>query len=236
MKVLLIGYGKMGKTIERILIDRGHEISGIVNIENANDVAQMSQDADVAIEFSHPESAFDNITQCLANGTPVVSGTTGWLNQYEEACAVATENDTALFYASNFSVGVNIFFAINERLAQLMNGYTEYKAEVHETHHIHKQDAPSGTAITIAEDIIKENKGVSKWSLDKKEDGTLPIYAYREGEVYGKHTVRYDSPIDMIEITHDAHSREGFAMGAVLASEWIIGKKGIFNMRDMLGL
>ena len=238
MKIALIGYGKMGKAIEEIAIQRGHEV--ILKITSANrsdlNVATLSR-ADVAIEFTGPQAAWANVHDCLIAGVNVVSGSTGWNDHLAEAGTVAKAQDRGFLHASNFSVGVNIFFEINKLLATLMNGRTEYAVKVEETHHIHKKDAPGGTAITIAEQIIAQLREKQSWRLGG-EDTTdiLPVYAHRVGEVPGTHTVSYSSPIDTIDITHTAHSRKGFAQGAVLAAEFLAGKTGVFSMKDVLGI
>jgi len=231
----------MGKTIERLATDKGHEIV-FKSDENCIDLLKNGQvnGAEVALEFTGPESAAENIKACMLGGIPVVSGTTGWLKKHWEEVAETCElNNGSFFYASNFSIGVNIFFEINERLAQLMNAFPEYSAEIEEIHHIHKLDAPSGTGISLAEGIIKNHSAYKEWVLDDSTEahaGKLPIIAKRTGEVPGTHIVRYHSGIDDIEISHVAKGREGFALGAILAAEWLIGKKGIFGMRDLLKL
>lgn len=241
MKIALLGYGKMGKTIERLATAKGHEIV-FKSDENCIDLLKNGQvnGATVAIEFTGPESAAENIKACISGGIPVVSGSTGWLkHHWEEVTEYCKVNNGSFFYASNYSIGVNIFFEINERLAQLMNAFPEYKAEIEEIHHIHKLDAPSGTGITLAEGILKNHEAYSEWTLDdanENQAGKLPIIAKRIGEVPGTHIIRYHSPIDDIEISHIAKGREGFASGAILAAEWLIGKKGIFGMRDLMKL
>lgn len=236
MKILLIGYGKMGKTIEKLAKDKGHSIVGIIDVNNHNDLESLLEKSDVAIEFTNPESAYHNLLKCAKSKTPVVCGTTGWLDHYDQLVQEVEKNSSAFFYASNYSIGVNIFFAINEKLAQMMNAYPDYGVEIDETHHTEKKDAPSGTAITIAEGIYDHMDRVNDWQLEGTEVDKVNIKSHRIGQVYGKHTVTYDSPIDQIVITHDAHTRDGFAMGAILAAEWIIGKKGTFGMKEMLGL
>lgn len=212
----------MGKTIENIAVQRGHTIVGRVDIQSNDKIAPG---ADVAIEFTQPGAAVNNITQCLAAGIPVVSGTTGWLDNLDEVKATVEKHKGAFFYASNYSLGVNIFFKVNEYLAKLMAGRENYRVSVEETHHTQKKDAPSGTAITIAEGIAKNG------SLTKEQ---IPIQSFRIDPAPGTHTVKYKSAIDDIEITHTAHSREGFALGAVLVAEWIKGKKGYLTMNDFL--
>ena len=235
MNILLLGYGKMGKTIEKIAIDRGHTIAGRIDVQNKSDMDSLQvNDVDVAIEFSSPEAAFGNISYCLKKGWPVVSGTTGWLEHRSEVEALCKDKGGAFFYASNYSIGVNIFFRLNRLLAKLMNGQ-HYKTSMTEVHHIHKLDAPSGTAITLAEGVIAEAGNLSGWRLEPETaEGFLPIKALREGEVPGTHIVRYDSEVDTIEISHIAHSRTGFALGAVVSAEWLKGKSGVFGMDDLL--
>lgn len=238
MKIAIIGYGKMGKTIEQIALTKGHEIVLKINANNLQDfTTENLAKADVAIEFSHPESAFSNITTCLKASCPVISGTTGWLDKMEEAKNICHRHQTGFVYASNFSVGVNIFFAINKRLAEMMNPQEQYDVEMEEIHHTQKLDAPSGTAITLAEDIIKKVNRKTNWINDpSSHTEELPIISKRIEKVPGTHQISYISPIDTIEIKHTAHSREGFARGAVLAAEWIIGKQGCFDMSDVLDL
>ncbi|MFV0304827.1 MAG: 4-hydroxy-tetrahydrodipicolinate reductase [Moheibacter sp.] len=233
MNIALIGYGKMGKAIEEILIERGHQIPIKLN---RNPKAEDLKGIDVAIEFSNPESAFENIKTLLENNIPTISGTTGWLEKLDEVKNINQENNCAFLYGSNFSLGVNLFFELNNYLAKLMNPYAEYKTEIEEIHHTQKLDAPSGTAISLANQII-ECSSLSKWELDdKSSEENLPIYAKRIDNVPGTHTVSYHSEIDTIEIKHIAHTRKGFAFGAVLAAEWIKGKQGYFSMKDVLGL
>ncbi|MCM5663945.1 4-hydroxy-tetrahydrodipicolinate reductase [Galbibacter mesophilus] len=232
MKIALLGYGKMGKMIEQIAISRGHEIVAKVD-ENTKDL-DITQ-ADVAIDFSIPTVAFQNITLCLENKVPVISGTTGWLDKYQDAVELCEKNDGAFIYASNFSLGVNIFFQLNEYLASMMKNLSQYNISMEEIHHTQKLDAPSGTAITLAEGILK-NTDKTGWQLDNANENEIPIKALREPEVPGTHSISYDSEVDRIEIKHTAHNREGFALGAVIASEWIIGKTGIFSMKDVLNL
>ncbi len=236
MKIALVGYGKMGKTIEQIALSRGHEIVSIIDINNLDDfTSDAFRSADVAIEFTVPAIAFDNYMKCFAAGVPVVSGTTGWLDRIGEIKAKCTDEGKTFFYASNFSIGVNIFFALNKYLARMMNGFPNYDVRMEETHHIHKLDAPSGTAITLAEGILGEIERKDGWTLESAEQPTdLPIHAIREGEVPGIHEIIYESEDDYIRIKHDAKSRRGFAMGAVLAAEFTAGKKGFLGMEDML--
>lgn len=235
---MLIGYGKMGQTIEQIALSRGHSIAHIIDVNQTDKLkAAKAEDVDVAIEFTQPESAFENIKTCIENGIPVVSGTTGWLERKPEIEALVKAKNGAFFYASNFSVGVNLFFHLNKILARIMNHYPEYKAEMEEIHHTQKKDAPSGTAITLAEGLIAEHKDYNRWLCDQpQEPGALPITSVREGTVPGTHTITYTSDIDDIEIKHTAHSRQGFALGAVVAAEWLKDKKGSLGMEDMMQL
>lgn len=232
MKIGLFGYGKMGKMIEQIAQGRGHTIVAKID-DPSQDVDYASMD--VAIDFSTPEAAFDNITNCFKNKVPVISGTTGWLDKYSEAIKICEDNKSAFVYASNFSLGVNIFFELNKQLAKMMAGLDQYKVGMEEIHHTQKLDAPSGTAITLAEGII-ENTTYENWKLDGLSDKTVSIKSIREGMVPGTHSITYESPVDTIEIKHEAHNREGFALGAVIASEWIQGKTGVFSMKDVLNL
>jgi len=236
MRILLIGYGKMGQTIEATAKARGHEIVGRIHHENLHELADFTSDkADVAIEFTQPEAAFSNICYCLEQGIPVVSGTTGWLEQKPEAEKLCLQHGGAFFYASNFSIGVNLFFQINAYVARMMQRFPEYSVSIDETHHTQKLDRPSGTAITLADEIIHENAKLKRWvnDLSDKPD-ELVIHSFREEGVVGTHTIQYASEIDAIELKHTAHSREGFATGAVLAAEWLQGKKGTFGMTDLL--
>lgn len=236
MKIALIGYGKMGKTIEQIALNRGHQIVSIVDINNPEEFQSANfKSADVAIEFTTPATAFDNYMKSFAAGVPVVSGTTGWLDRIGEIKEKCAKEGKTFFYASNFSIGVNIFFALNKYLAKIMNNFPVYNISMTETHHIHKLDAPSGTAITLAEGILKNVDRKERWTLDTAEQPTdLPIHAIREGEVPGIHEVTYESDVDYISIKHDAKSRAGFALGAVVAAEFTAGKKGFLGMDDML--
>jgi len=232
MKIALLGYGRMGKAIEKIALQRGHEV--VTKIDKDNPLDSLN-DADVAINFSIPNAALANITNALNSGIPVVCGTTGWLEHKKEVDALCNKLEGAFLYASNFSLGVNLFFELNKKLANYMKPFTDYKAEIEEIHHTQKLDAPSGTAITLAEGII-ENSTQSQWHLEGESGLGIPIRVLREDEVPGTHTVSYRSEIDSIDITHTAHNRTGFALGAVVAAEWILGKKGVFGMRDVLGL
>ena len=232
MKIALLGYGRMGRAIENIAKNRGHEIVAKIDKDQ---IEGTLEHANVAINFSIPDAAVNNIFSALSLKIPVVCGTTGWLEDLKKVTDFTTKNDTAFLYASNFSIGVNLFFKLNEQLAKMMNNQSDYKVNIEEIHHIHKLDAPSGTAITLAEGII-ENSESSDWSLSADKSDEIQINAIREGEVPGTHTITYESSIDAISIKHKAHNREGFALGAVVASEWIVGKKGIFKMSDVLNL
>jgi len=230
MNIALFGYGKMGKMIETLALKRNHTIVAKIDVDQTEiDFSTI----DVAIDFSQPSAAFNNIKMCLENNTPIICGTTGWLEQYEEAVVLCNENNGAFIYASNFSLGVNLFFELNEYLAKMIANITAYSVSMEEIHHTQKLDAPSGTAITLAEGIIK-NSAYSSWKLDKKEAHNIPIKAIREANVPGTHSITYDSAVDSIEIKHTAHNREGFALGAITAAEWIIGKHGVFTMKDVL--
>lgn len=238
MRIALLGYGKMGKMIERIAVSRGHQVVLVVDLDNRADcsVEQLRQ-ADVAIEFTTPAVAVDNYKWCMDAGVPVVSGTTGWLDRWEEVVGYCREKGGGFFYASNFSIGVNIFFRLNKYLAKMMDNFRDYKIFIEETHHIHKLDAPSGTAITLAEEIIKNHSAYRSWKLYQGEElgeDVLPVAAKRIGEVPGIHGVTYKSAVDEIEIRHSAFSREGFAQGAVFAAEFLFGKKGVYGMDDLL--
>lgn len=236
MKIALIGYGKMGKTIEQIALSRGHQIVSVIDINNPEEIySDNFKSADVAIEFTTPATAFDNYMKCFSADVPVVSGTTGWLNRIGEIKEMCEKEGKTFFYASNFSIGVNIFFALNKHLAKIMNQFPAYDVKMMETHHIHKLDAPSGTAITLAEGILENVERKDRWTLETAEKETdIPIHAIREGEVPGIHEITYESEADTISIKHDAKSRTGFALGAVLAAEFTAGKKGFLGMEDML--
>jgi len=235
MKIALIGYGKMGKEIEAIALNRKHNIVLKVNRSNSNSITAADlKNADVAIEFSTPHTALSNIERCLDAGVPVVVGTTGWYDKFDEVRARCTQKNGALFYATNFSLGVNLFFKVNTYLAQLMNKYPDYDVSMEEIHHIHKLDKPSGTAITLANQVIAELDRKTKWSIEEKSPETLFIKDVREGEVPGTHIVKYQSAIDDIEIQHKAHNRKGFALGSVVAAEFLAGKTGIYTMRDLI--
>ncbi len=232
MKIALLGYGKMGQTIEKIAWERGHDIVIKTNEEEGYDITQ----ADVAIDFSVPKAAFFNIAKCLKLGVPVISGTTGWLDNYENAIKLCEENKGAFLYASNFSLGVNIFFELNKSLAKMMSQLKQYQVSIEEIHHTEKLDAPSGTAITLAEGIISQHTEYNTWLLNQNEEQTIPITAKRIENVPGTHNITYKSHTDSINITHTAHTREGFALGAIVAAEWILGKTGIFTMKDVLNI
>lgn len=236
MNIALIGYGKMGHAIEEIAMKRGHHVVLRVTSGNRHELdADHMNGVDVAIEFTNPDAAKENVLDCMKLGVPVVCGTTGWNDELPEAVMMANDRGVGFLQASNFSIGVNIFFEINKQLAKLMNGHPEYEASVEETHHVHKKDAPSGTAITLAEQILERIDTRKAWALNfVNNDNILPIVAHRIEDVPGTHKVKYASAIDDIEIVHTAHSREGFALGAVLAAEFVMGRKGVFSMRDVL--
>ncbi|MCC6185828.1 MAG: 4-hydroxy-tetrahydrodipicolinate reductase [Chitinophagaceae bacterium] len=238
MKIALIGYGKMGKTIERIATERGHQIVLKITSKNSADLNAVNlARVDVAIEFTNPESAFENVQKCLHNNVPVVCGSTGWNHQLKAAQDICVANNTALIQSSNFSIGVNVFFEINSQLAKVMNNYPAYDVRMLEVHHTQKKDAPSGTAITLAEKIIKQLSRKNNWSITQPFDNnTLSITAERIDEVPGTHSVTYSSTIDDIELKHTAHNRDGFALGAIVAAEFLKNKKGIFTMKEVLDL
>lgn len=232
MKIALLGYGKMGQVIERIALERGHEI--VLKKDEFNTYDGLAN-ADVAIDFSVPMAAVDNISASFNNNVPVVSGTTGWLEHYDEMIALCAAKNGGFISSSNFSLGVNLFFGLNEYLAKMMATIDGYKVTMEEIHHIHKLDAPSGTAISLAQGVI-ENSNYNNWTLENGTENDIHIEAVRTGEVPGTHTVTYDSGIDSIEIKHTAHNREGFALGAVIAAEWLAGKQGVFSMKDVLNI
>lgn len=232
MKIALLGYGKMGKVIERIALERGHEI--VLKKDEFNTYDGLST-ADVAIDFSVPTAAVSNISNCFNNNVPVVSGTTGWLEHFDEMVALCNEKQGGFISSSNFSLGVNIFFELNEYLAKIMSQFDSYKVTMEEIHHTQKLDAPSGTAISLAKGVI-ENSNYANWTLDQAKSNEIHIEAKRIGDVPGTHTVTYDSIVDSIELKHTAHNREGFALGAVIAAEWLAGKTGIYSMKDVLNL
>ena len=230
MKIALLGYGRMGQAIEKIALERGHEI--VLRKDEFNTYEGLSN-ADVAIDFSIPAVAVSNISSCFHENVPVISGTTGWLEHYDEMVSLCKEKNGAFISSSNFSLGVNLFFELNEYLAKMMSKFDTYKVQMEEIHHTQKLDAPSGTAISLAKGVI-ENSLYTNWTLEEPKTNEIHIEAKRIGTVPGTHTVTYNSPIDAIEIKHTAHNREGFALGAVIAAEWIVGKKGIFTMKDVL--
>ncbi len=245
LKLAIIGFGKMGKTIKTLAEAAGDEVVLTIDLNNKEDLtAEKLQQADVAIEFSRPETAYENVRTCLLAGVPVVCGTTGWLDKMEEAKAICAANNGAMFYASNYSVGVNIFFAVNRYLSKLMTNQSQYDVRMEEVHHTQKLDHPSGTAITLAQGILQNISSKKNWSthlqnVDNQRFATpadaLPIISKREENVPGTHIVTWDSSVDTIEISHVAHSREGFANGAIAAAHWLVGKKGCFGMEEMLG-
>lgn len=232
MKIALLGYGKMGKAIEQIALKRGHDI--ILKVDRDNSDYNFNN-VDVAIDFSTPDSAVANIVNCFEHQIPVISGTTGWLEHYDHVVALCKEKNGTFLYASNFSLGVNIFFELNRTLSKLMSNLTEYDISMEEIHHTQKLDAPSGTAITLAEEILKNSK-YGTWTLDASKSEALHINSVRKNNIPGTHEVCYTSPVDTIEIKHTAHNRDGFALGAVIAAEWIADKKGVFSMKDVLNI
>ncbi|MBN4081589.1 4-hydroxy-tetrahydrodipicolinate reductase [bacterium AH-315-C07] len=235
MKIAIIGYGKMGMEVEKLALSRDHEISLKIDVNNLPYSPEDLKDVDVAIEFSTPESAVSNISIAFEANTPIVVGTTGWLDQLENVRSMCNDQQQALFYAPNFSIGVNIFMEINKRLAGLMNDQSSYKASMEEVHHTEKLDSPSGTAVKLAEDMISQINKLQNWTnMEATDDGELSIISKRIENVPGTHTIKYSSDVDTIEIRHEAHSRVGFATGAVLAAEWIVGKQGVFTMSDLL--
>lgn len=245
MKLALIGFGKMGQTIQRLAEEAGDSIVLTIDLENKADFTKENlQKADVAIEFTRPETAFENIKKCMEAGIPVVSGTTGWSNKMQAVKTICIENKGAFFYSSNYSIGVNIFFAVNKYLAKLMATQSQYDVRMEEVHHLQKLDHPSGTGITLAEGILENIEWKSQWQAFMQtaseeafspDANTLPIISKREGNVPGTHIVTWKSEVDTLEISHVAHSREGFAAGALAAARWLIGKQGCFGMQDMLG-
>ncbi len=233
MKIALFGYGKMGKEIEQVLISRNHTIVAKIDKETTEGAIE---NAEVAIDFSIPSEAFNNINKCFSLNIPIVSGTTGWLDKFEEAKMNCIKNNGAFIYASNYSLGVNLFFELNEQLAKMMSRFKEYDVQMEEIHHTQKLDAPSGTAISLAEGIMA-NTSKDKWTLDvTKNNNEIPIVAKRIDKVPGTHTITYDSIVDEIEIKHTAKNRDGFALGAIIAAEWLQHKKGVYTMKDVLGL
>jgi len=241
MNIVLIGYGRMGKTIERLGLDQGLKIHGAIDMDTSKEERErLLKEGDVAIEFSHPSAAIDNIKEALAHGIAVVSGTTGWLDQKDEVLQLLDQQKGSLLYASNFSIGVNVLFAINKKLGAIMDNYPSYEVKVEEVHHVHKKDAPSGTALTLIDGITSHVSRKDQWSLTEEGPATVKIDAHREGEVFGDHKVTYSSPIDTLELSHSAHTRDGFAQGALLAATWLYNNgnphKGWKSMSDMMGL
>ncbi len=235
MKIILMGYGKMGKEIESIAIARQHEIVLKIDKDNAANINEEDlKKGDVVIEFSTPHTVLNNIRKCISARVPVVVGTTGWYDNFEEIAALCQSGKSALFHATNFSLGVNLFFKLNKYLASLMDKYPAYDVSMEEIHHVHKLDKPSGTAITLAEQLIAGMERKNKWSISEKSKDTVFIEDRREGEVPGTHIIKYHSPIDDIEIMHKAHNRKGFAEGAVIAAEFLKGKQGIYSMNDII--
>jgi len=236
MKIALIGYGKMGKEIEQIAISRNHTVDLTIDITNINDLTiENLKKVDAVIEFTKPETAVDNIRKCFEAGVPIVCGTTGWLDKYDTIINECKSKNQTFFYASNYSLGVNIFFKLNTFLAKIMNNFPQYEVEMEEVHHTQKLDAPSGTAISLAQGIFSELDRKNNWQLDGQDSlEKLKITAIRRDTVPGIHTIKYDSEVDFIEMTHSAKSRKGFALGAVIAAEFIAGKKGIYSMDDLL--
>ena len=238
MNIVLMGYGKMGKVIEKVAQSRGHNIIARIDLDNRQEFDNLSaSQIDAVIEFSHPSSAFQNVKSCLEKGVPVVCGTTGWLEQKPEIEALTAQKKGAFFWSSNYSIGVNLFFELNKKLAQLMSPQQQYTVSTTEIHHTEKKDSPSGTSITIAEGIIENYPEKTQWINNEiPAENEVAIWSAREGKVPGTHIVKYISDIDQIEISHIAHGREGFALGAVIAAEWIVGKKGVFGMKELLSL
>jgi 4-hydroxy-tetrahydrodipicolinate reductase len=237
MKLALIGYGRMGHAIEETALKRGHSVSLIIDIENPGDLnAKNLKEIDVAIEFSFPEAAFRNISTCLESKVPVVSGTTGWLKDYEKAAKICMDNGSTFIHSSNYSIGVNILFMLNSELAKQMNKYRDYSVSIEEIHHTKKLDAPSGTAISLADGIRDQHQGYKGWCFENdKSENMIPVRSIREGSVPGIHTVTWDSEIDTISLRHEAKNRKGLALGAVIAAEFIHNRKGVFKMSDVLG-
>jgi 4-hydroxy-tetrahydrodipicolinate reductase len=239
MHIALIGYGKMGREIEQIALQRGHSVTCKISSANQYDLnPKVLQWADIAIEFSKPEVAFENVMKCMEYNLPVVCGTTGWNKERAEAEKHCSAMNGSFLYASNFSIGVNIFFEINRRLAGLMNKYESYDISIEEAHHVAKIDKPSGTAISLAQDIISEIDRKNVWTISENHSNpkAIPIHSIRKDQIPGTHTIKYASEIDDITITHTAHNRKGFALGAILAAEWLLGKRGVYTMQDVLAL
>ncbi|MHA8050053.1 4-hydroxy-tetrahydrodipicolinate reductase [Aquirufa sp. ROCK-SH2] len=236
MRIVLIGYGKMGKEIEKISLQRGHEIVAKIDIDNNHELDLLTKDSvDVAIEFSNPASAYQNIIKCIEKQIPVVCGTTGWLEKKSEVESLTQKHQSTFFYASNYSIGVNLFFKLNKFLAKLMQGHSQYDIYTNEIHHLEKKDSPSGTAITLAEGILEAYPNKKSWVNNEiPQSDEIAIWSQRESTIPGTHTIKYISKVDQIEITHEAFSREGFALGAVIAAEWVKDKKGILGMDDLL--
>lgn len=230
MKIALLGYGKMGKIVEKLAVKKGHTIVSRINQYSSKEEILK---ADIAIEFSTPQAAVSNIKFCLENDIPIVSGTTGWLAHYDKMIKLCKNRNGSFIYASNFSIGVNLFFSINEYVSNLMESWKDYQVSIEEVHHNQKQDIPSGTAVTLAEEIIR-NSDKKNWELNGTEAENINITAKRKNDIKGTHIINYDSNIDTISIKHEAHSRDGFALGAILAAEWLVNKKGIFTMKDVL--
>jgi 4-hydroxy-tetrahydrodipicolinate reductase len=237
MNIALVGYGRMGKEIEAIALKRGHFIKLIVDQDNINDLNETNlRLVDVAIEFSTPAAAFKNIVKCLSFRVPVVSGTTGWLEDYDTAVGICKQNKTSFIHSSNFSIGVNLMFRLSSELAKQMDHFNNYRVSIEEIHHTKKLDAPSGTAITLASGIIDKHKAYKRWCFEnEKPDNSIPIRSLRVGDVPGTHTVTWDSEIDSISLRHESKNRKGLALGAVVAAEYISGRKGIFTMDDVMG-
>lgn len=238
MRIILVGYGKMGKAIEVAALAKGHQISARIDLHNTEDLQEaMARSADIAIEFTGPGSAYENVCRCLELGLPVVTGSTGWLEHYGDAIALCHQRQGALIHASNFSIGVNIFFEVNRQLSRLMAAHPAYDVQVSEVHHTQKKDAPSGTAIRLAEQIVQAEGVKTRWTDHQTENPSdLYIESERKEPYPGLHRVRYRSTIDEIEISHNALRRDGFAAGAILAAEFLVGRKGVFSMKDVLGL
>jgi len=237
MKIALVGYGKMGRAIEKVAINNGHEIAYRIGSQNREDIHLINREnTDVVIEFSVPDAAPNNILTLVKAGIPVACGTTAWLDQWDPIEEAVLSQNSAFIYASNFSIGVNMFFAVNKYLATLMNRHRDYAVDIREIHHTEKLDKPSGTAISLANDIVLENKKYSGWHLDSPAENKLTIFSERIEHVPGTHVVHWQNEIDQIELRHTANTREGFAKGAVLAAEWLVGKKGIFTMNDVLNI
>ncbi|MBE9488539.1 MAG: 4-hydroxy-tetrahydrodipicolinate reductase [Bacteroidetes bacterium] len=236
MNIAIIGYGKMGKVIEGILLQRGHSVGVIIDVNNQDDFNKENfKNIDVAIEFTAPTTAFNNITKCLKFGVPVVCGTTAWLDKYDEVAELCKKVDGAFFYSSNYSIGVNLFFKVNKHLAKMMNGFSQYDVSVEEVHHTQKKDSPSGTAVTIAEGILEGIDRKEKWVGETTiKQNELEVLGIRRSVVPGTHTVTWESPVDSIRIEHMAKGREGFALGAIVAAEFLAGKKGVYTMDDLM--